>query len=273
MIIDRPASSRVDARPTLPHSALVSLIDVRDLTVIYHGEPALEAVTMTVCAGERVAVIGPNGAGKSTLIKAIMGLLQPQSGSIHIPNGSRMRLGYVPQHESVDWNFPVTVEDVVMMGCARHIGWLHHPRREHHAVVASALERTGMTALAKRQVGELSGGQRRRVFIARALAQQADALILDEPFSGVDAAAQGDLLDVLDQLNADGLTILLSTHDLDMAYRRFDKVLALNRRAIAYGAPADIYTPEMMRSLFGRQIVVWQDGKPVSTWVDDHGCC
>lgn len=129
-----------------------------------------------------------------------------------------------------------------------------------------------MSAFADRQVGELSGGQRRRVFIARALAQRADILILDEPFSGVDAAAQAELMDVLDKLNADGLTILLSTHDLDMAYRRFDKVLALNRRAIAYGTPDEVYTPDTLAALFGRKITMWDNGKPVRAWMDDCAC-
>lgn len=247
------------------------IIDVRELTVAYRSEPALEEVTFHVHAGERIAIIGQNGAGKSTLLKAIMGLLTPRAGMIDIAGDVR-RLGYVAQHEDVNWDFPVTVHDVVMMGCARQIGWLRWPRAEHRARVALALERVGMAHLANRQVGELSGGQRRRVFIARALAQQADILILDEPFSGVDASAQADLMGVLDALNRDGLTILLSTHDLDLAFHRFDRVMALQRRLIAFGTPQEVYTPEMLTKLYGRQILVWQNGQPLSVFVDEHGC-
>lgn len=248
------------------------IIDVRGLTVAYRGDPAIEDITFHVHAGERIAIIGQNGAGKSTLLKAIMGLLTPRAGVITIAGEGSNRLGYVPQYEDVNWDFPVTVHDVVMMGCARQIGWLRWPRAEHRARVALALERVGLAHVAARQVGELSGGQRRRVFIARALAQQADILILDEPFSGVDASAQAELMDVLDALNRDGLTILLSTHDLDLAFHRFDRVMALQRHLIAFGAPQEIYTPEMLARLYGRQILVWQNGQPVSVFVDEHGC-
>lgn len=248
------------------------IIDVRGLTVGYRGDPAIEDISFHIHAGERIAIIGQNGAGKSTLLKAIMGLLTPRAGVITIGGEGRKRLGYVPQHEDVNWDFPVTVRDVVMMGCTRQIGWLRGPRAEHHARVELALERVGLAHLADRQVGELSGGQRRRVFIARALAQQADILILDEPFSGVDASAQAELMDVLDALNHDGMTILLSTHDLDLAFHRFDRVMALQRHLIAFGAPQEIYTPEMLARLYGRQILVWQNGKPISVFVDEHGC-
>jgi ABC-type Mn2+/Zn2+ transport system ATPase subunit len=248
------------------------IIDVRGLTAAYNGDPAIEDLTFHIHAGERIAIIGQNGAGKSTLLKVIMGLLPARAGAISIAGDGRNRLGYVPQHEDVNWDFPVTVRDVVMMGCARQIGWLRWPRAEHRARVALALERVGMADLGERQVGELSGGQRRRVFIARALAQQADILILDEPFSGVDASAQADLLNVLDALNRDGLTILLSTHDLDLAFHRFDRVMALQRRLIAFGTPQEVYTPEMLTRLYGRQILVWKDGQPLSVFVDEHGC-
>jgi ABC-type Mn2+/Zn2+ transport system ATPase subunit len=248
------------------------IIDVRGLTVGYRGDPAIEDISFHIHVGERIAIIGQNGAGKSTLLKAIMGLLTPRAGVITIADEGRNRLGYVPQHEDVNWDFPVTVRDVVMMGCARQIGWLRWPRSEHHARVRLALERVGLAHLADRQVGELSGGQRRRVFIARALAQQADILILDEPFSGVDASAQAELMDVLDALNRDGLTILLSTHDLDLAFHRFDRVMALQRKLIAFGAAQEIYTPEMLARLYGRQILVWQNGQPLSVFVDEHGC-
>lgn len=249
-----------------------TVISVRGLNVAYDGALAVEDVSFDVRAGERVAVIGPNGAGKSTIIKAIMGLLQPRAGTIDVPGGLA-RLGYVPQHEAVSWDFPVTVRDVVLMGRARHIGWLRRPRRADWRAADAALERVGLAGLRARQIGELSGGQRRRVFIARALAQEADTLLLDEPFSGVDAHAQASIMDVLDALNADGLTIVLSTHDLGLAFRRFDRVLALRERVIAFGPPSAVYRPDVLTSLYGGQLATWDAGRQVFVFVDDHNCC
>jgi ABC-type Mn2+/Zn2+ transport system ATPase subunit len=247
------------------------VIDVRDVTVRYNGDAAIENVTFRVAAGERVAIIGPNGAGKSTLINAILGLIRHQSGEI-VVNGDLRQLGYVPQHEDVNWNFPVTVRDVVMMGCLRQIPRFRPPTRRHWQHVDEALEQVGMSAFRDRQVGELSGGQRRRVFIARALAMEAHALLLDEPFSGVDASAQTDLMDVLEKLNARGLTIVLSTHDLDLAFHRFDKVLALRQRVVAFGTPREVYQTDVLAQLYGKRLLAWQDGKQVSVFVDEHGC-
>jgi ABC-type Mn2+/Zn2+ transport system ATPase subunit len=252
---------------------VATLLTVRELTVIYNGEPALDKISFEVHAGERVAIIGPNGAGKSTLIQAVMGLLQPRSGQIIIREDAIERIGYVPQYETVNWDFPVTVRDVVMMGRARQIGWLRWPGRDDWKMVQAALERVGMAEFSKRQVGELSGGQRRRVFIARALAQQAEMLILDEPFSGVDASAQSGIMDVLDSLHDDGMTIILSTHDLNLAFQRFDKVMALRRRMIAYGRPADIYTPDTLSQLYGGKLATWSEGQQITVFVDDHDCC
>jgi manganese/iron transport system ATP-binding protein len=248
------------------------VLRVDGLTVAYRGEPAIEEVSFTIEAGERVAVIGPNGAGKSTLMQAILGLLQAQAGSVAFERILPQQLGYVPQHEGVSWDFPVTVRDVVMMGRTRHVGWLRWPGRAQWGVVDAALERVGMLDLRDRQVGELSGGQRRRVFIARALAQEAKMLLLDEPFSGVDIRAQTELLDVLDGLNRDGMTILLSTHDLDLAFRRFDKVLALRRRLLAYGKPEVVSTPEVLAQMYGGRLAFSVDGKPISVYVDTHVC-
>ncbi len=261
----------IPARPVTNHNAHPAAIDVRNLTVRYNGDAAIDDVTFRVMAGDKVAIIGPNGAGKSTLIKAILGLLRYQSGQITVA-GDLATLGYVPQHEDVNWNFPVTVRDVVMMGSARQIGWLRRPSRADWQRVDSALERVDMTAYGRRQVGELSGGQRRRVFIARALAQNADTLLLDEPFSGVDVRAQADLMNVLDRLNSDGLTILLSTHDLDLAFHRFDRVLALRQRLIALGTPQEVYQTDILAQLYGKRLVAWHEGETVSVFVDEHGC-
>ncbi len=250
----------------------IPVIAAENLSVGYDRELALEGVTFSVQAGERVAVIGPNGAGKSTLIKAIMGLLPPLAGTLRLNLDSPYALGYVPQHEGVDWDFPATAREVVMMGRTRKVGWLRRAGRDEWAAVGSALERVGMSAFAGRQIGELSGGQRRRVFIARALAQEARALVLDEPFSGVDSSAQAGLMEVLDSLNRDGMTIMLSTHDLGLAFNRFERVLALRRTMIAYGPPESVYQPEVLATLYGGQLATWQDGKQVVFFVDDHHC-
>ncbi len=253
---DRTARPAIHAQPVL---------EVRDLTVLYDADAGIEHVSFAVQAGESVAVIGPNGAGKSTLMKAVMGLLQPRTGEIIV----NRPLGYVPQYESVNWDFPVTVRDVVMMGRTRRIGWLRWPGRAHWLAVDAALERAGIADLAGRQIGELSGGQRRRAFIARALAQEAEILILDELFSGVDASAQNDMMQVLDGLRRDGMTILLSTHDLGLAFRRFDRVLAMRYHLIAYGTPAEVYTPEVLAQIYGSKLATL-DGTTV--FVDDHEC-
>jgi len=155
---------------------------------------------------------------------------------------------------------------------ARQIGWLRWPSRSHQLAMQAALRRVDLLDLIDRPIGELSGGQRRRAFIARALVQGATVLLLDEPFSGVDVRAQGDLMDTLDRLNAEGVTIILSTHDLDLAFHRFDRVLALRRRVIALGPAPTTYTPAVVAQLFGREIIAWQDGQPVHVFVDDHGC-
>lgn len=255
-----------------PRTEAPPVLIVRDLCVQYgSGDLALENVSLDVRAGERLAVIGPNGAGKSTLIKAIMGLLNPSSGTIEKAADVGV-IGYVPQHEAVNWDFPVTVRDVVMMGGVRRVGWLRFPGKRDWDNVDQALRRVDLADLAERQVGELSGGQRRRVFIARALAQQAKILILDEPFSGVDASAQADLMDVLDRLNREGLTIVLSTHDLDLAFHRFDRVLALRRTVIGCGYPDEVYRADVLSRLYDRRIVAWHQGEAVSVFVDEHGC-
>ena len=248
------------------------LLQVRDLTVSYQGEPALRDVSFDVQPGERIAIIGPNGAGKSTLIQTLLGLLQPQAGSVRLNGVELKQIGYVPQNEGVDWSFPVTVADVVMLGRTRQVGWFRWPSRAQWQAVDAALDRVGMLEYRDRQVGELSGGQRRRVFIARALAQEARILVLDEPFSGVDVQAQNSLMDVLDGLNADGMTILLSTHDLNLAFDRFDQVLALRGTVVAYGTPAEVYTPQVLEAMYGGRLAIVDNGRTVAVYVDARIC-
>ena len=266
-----PVQERTIETPTTLDSVRPAIITVRGLTVTYAAGRALVNLDLDVLAGERLAIIGPNGAGKSTLLKAIMGLLPATSGTIEVAGG-RERLGYVAQHDEVDWSFPVSVSDAVMMGRARQIGWLRLPGKGDRQQVAQALERVNMARFANRQIGELSGGQRRRVFIARALAQNDDILLLDEPFSGVDPSAQAELLDTLDQLNAEGVTIVLSTHDLDLAYHRFDRVLALRKRLVALGKPDDVFAPDVLAELYGRGLFTQHEGRHLDFYVDEHGC-
>ncbi len=215
---------------------------------------ALEGITFRVERGERVAVVGPNGAGKSTLFKVIVGTLRPDRGRVsiygHGPDG-HICIAYVPQRSQVDWNFPVTVEDVVMMGRVGQIGLLRRPGKSDWATVRAALERVGAAGLAHHRIGELSGGQQQRVFLARALAQQAELLLLDEPLNGLDIPTQEAIIGILDNLRDDGVTVLLATHDLDMAAERFDRIMLLNRRIIAFESPPAALRAENLLAAYG----------------------
>jgi ABC-type Mn2+/Zn2+ transport system ATPase subunit len=207
-----------------------------------------------------VAVVGPNGAGKSTLFKALVGLLPLQQGRILIhgrPLGSHKDcVAYVPQRGEVDWRFPVTVADVVMMGRFGRQGLLGRADHADRAAVAAALAHMGISDLAARPIGELSGGQQQRVFLARALAQEPHILLMDEPFTGVDITTQEAVLRLLDDLRSEGLTVLVSTHDLNLAMQRFDLALLLNRGLVAYGPPQAVLTPEHIRAAFGGQALL-----------------
>lgn len=238
---------------------------VRQLGTGYPGNRhALANISFTVEMGERVAIIGPNGAGKSTLIKAIVGLLQFNSGSISIfgedCHSSHSLVGYVPQQNLIDWSFPVTVYDVVMMGRSGHIGWFRLPRRVDHEAVRDILEHLSLKDLAKRQISELSGGQRRRVFIARALAQDSRVLLLDEPFTGVDQHAEGEIIEALDIMTEQGITIMMSTHHMENVALHFDKILVLSQGEIAaFGTPDEVLKPQMLRQAFGATITMYSD--------------
>jgi len=230
------------------------ILDVRHLTVRYNGIAALDRLTFHLHAGERVAVVGPNGAGKSTLFKAIVGALPVIEGEINIfgshPSG-HVCIGYVPQRNNVDWRFPVSVEDVVMMGRIAKIGLFGWPRALDRQRVQSALETVHLAPLAKRQIAQLSGGQQQRMFIARALAQESELMLMDEPLSGLDAPSQEDLLTMLDELKAQNVTILVATHDLQQAATHFERVMLLNRHIVAFGAPAQVLTNEHLANAYG----------------------
>jgi len=247
-------------------------LELEGVTVTYNGKPALQDVSFLVQHGSHVAVVGPNGAGKSTLFKALVGLLPIQKGRILIhglPMGHHKEcVAYVPQREEVDWRFPVTVEDVVMMGRYHTLGWLKRPSLHDQEVVAGSLERMGIGNLARLSISDLSGGQQQRVFLARALAQEPHILLMDEPFTGVDIGTQDATLQLLKQLRSQQVTILISTHDLNLATKHFDQVLLLNRRLISYGPPDVAFTTETLNQAFGGQILLMPGGAII---VDD--CC
>jgi ABC-type Mn2+/Zn2+ transport system ATPase subunit len=229
------------------------------LTVAYNGQPVLHELTFQVPHAARVAVVGPNGAGKSTLFKALVGLVPARAGQIRIhgmPLGAHQDcVAYVPQREEVDWRFPVTVSDVVMMGRFGRQGWLQRPSAADRRAVAYGLEEMGIADLAGRGIGELSGGQQQRVFLARALAQEPHILLMDEPFTGVDATTQQATLALLDDLRTQQVTVMVSTHDLSMARERFDLVLLVNRTLIAYGPPQQVFTAQTISRAFGGKVL------------------
>ena len=230
-------------------------VEVHDLTVSYHQKPVLWNVDFAVPEGVLVGVIGPNGAGKSTLLKSIMGLLRLSSGWVKFYGDElderRREVGYVPQREEVDWDFPITVRDVVLMGCYGRLGLARRPKKRDRQEAAEALEKVGMTAYADRQISDLSGGQQQRVFLARALAQQSRIYLMDEPFAGVDATTETAIVELLAGMRDDRKTVLVVHHDLQTAEEYFDYLLLLNRRLVAFGPTADVFNAELLRKTYG----------------------
>ena len=230
---------------------------VDDVTVRYDTVLALQNVTLKIAPGRVCGLVGTNGSGKSTLFKTIMGLVRPTSGRVTIGGTTtavarrRTQVAYVPQSEAVDWNFPIGVRDVVMTGRYGHQGFLRRPRPADHDAVDAALERVGMTALSGRQIGQLSGGQRKRVFVARAIAQGSPLLLLDEPFAGVDTTTEHALTAVIRELAASGHTILVATHDLAGLAQLCDEALLLQRRVLVHGSPEEVLLPENLARAFG----------------------
>jgi manganese/iron transport system ATP-binding protein len=256
------------------HNATAPALELAGVTARYDGTPALDNVSFRVRRGDQVAVVGPNGAGKSTLFNVITGILKPQQGVVRIagsgPSG-HICVGYVPQRSRIDWRFPVNVADVVMMGRIGKIGMLRRPGREDRQKVQDALAQVDMLAFAHRQIGELSGGQQQRVFLARALAQEAELLLLDEPLAGLDIPSQEAILRILSQMRAAGITLLIATHDLNQAAEQFDQMVLLNRRVIAFGPPSEVLTTENLARAYGGQLhVVHTNGGDV---VVTDSCC
>lgn len=233
-------------------------IEVTDITVAYREKPVLWDIDLLVPQGVLMAIVGPNGAGKTTLIKAILGLVPMAAGNVQIfgqpYNLVRKRVGYVPQRGSVDWDFPTTVLDVVMMGSYGSLGWMRRPGRAQREVALSALERVGIRDLASRQISQLSGGQQQRTFLARALVQDADLYFMDEPFQGVDATTERAIIDILKEFREQGKTVLVVHHDLQTVPEYFDWVILLNVRRIASGPVTEVFTGENLRLAFGGKV-------------------
>lgn len=255
------------------HDVQAPPIVASELSARYDGDLALQGLTFEVQAGQRLAVVGPNGAGKTTLFKVIAGILDPTHGSIAIHGhgpGKHVCVGYVPQRTQVDLKFPVTVREVVMMGRVRDIGLLRWPRREDWQKVEAALGRVGMAKDRERRIGEISAGQQQRMFLAQAVAQEAKLVLLDEPLSGVDLPNQEAILKILDDLRGDGVTVLVATHDINLASERFDKVMLLNRRIIAFGHPEEVFTQAALEETYGGHLHVIERGKRLALLADTH---
>ncbi len=256
------------------HDAGAPSIAAEGLVVRYNGVRALDDVTFSVDPGERVAVVGPNGAGKSTLFKVIAGVLQLNGGRITLYGGSPERhicVAFVPQRTQVDLQFPVNVRDVVMMGRSGRLGLLRWPRRRDRRLVEECMALVNVSDLAERRIGELSGGQQQRVFIARALAQEAQLMLMDEPLNGLDVNSQEEIYGILDELRGRGVTVLVATHDLGQAARCFDRVMLLNRRLLGFGSPKDVFTPELLGQAYGDRLRMSELPDGALIWSDT--CC
>jgi manganese/iron transport system ATP-binding protein len=258
--------------PHLPHQPDKPILDVAHLSAHYEGREALKDITFHLHAGERVAVVGPNGAGKSTLFKIVAGVLRPTSGEVSIFGsvpGRHVCIGYVPQRSHVDWQFPVSVADVVMMGRIAKLGLFGWPRKHDWDFVLTALETVGIANLGKRQISQLSGGQQQRMFIARALAQEAELILMDEPLSGLDTPSQEGLLSLLGELQRKKVTVMIATHDLEQAAQYFDRIMLLNHKIIAFGPAANVLKPDILLLAYGGKLNV-VDGTALAV---SDSCC
>lgn len=243
--------------------AAESPLSIYDLTVAYHRKPVLWDVSIDFPKGQLIGVVGPNGAGKSTLIKAVMDLIPKASGEIRVfgkpYRKNRHHVGYVPQRESVDWDFPVDALDVVVMGLYGQIGWCLPVRRKHRKRAAEALERVGLADLAHRQISQLSGGQQQRTFLARALVQDADLYLMDEPFAAVDAATERAIIEILQEMKNRGKTVLVIHHDLQTVADYFDYVVLLNMRVVAHGPVETTFTQENLQKTYGGRLTLLEE--------------
>ncbi len=240
----------------------MNIIQVKNLTISYHKKPAIKGINLDIEAGNVIGIIGPNGAGKSTLLKGILGLLPVDTGDIKIfgkdIEESRKRISYIPQREQFDWDFPINVEDVVMMGRYAHLPAFGFPKQADREIVNSVLQKIEMDKYSRRQIRQLSGGQQQRVFLARALAQQSDIYFLDEPFVGVDAKTERAIFKLMKELREEGKTILVVHHDLGKAQEYFDKLVLINQTLVAYGNADEVFTPEIIDRTYGGRLTILQ---------------
>jgi len=245
-------------------------LEVKGLTVAYQKHPVLENVTFSIPEGKLIGIVGPNGAGKSTLIKAILGLQPSAAGEVRIygkPYKERRKLvGYVPQRESVDWDFPTNALDVVTMGTYGRLGWFQRPGARERSAATDALAKVGMAEYASRQISQLSGGQQQRIFLARALAQDAKLYFMDEPFVGVDAATEKAIVALLTALKREGKTVLVVHHDLATVAEYFDWVLLLNKSIVDIGPTDDVFTAEKLQHTYGGKLAILGGDRPAAVW-------
>ncbi|MFV8826672.1 metal ABC transporter ATP-binding protein [Alkalihalobacterium sp. APHAB7] len=239
------------------------MLEVNNLSVYYDNLQAINNVSFSADEGKLIGIVGPNGAGKSTLIKAILGLEKSTNSGINALDKSikkaRRQIAYVPQRSLIDWDFPVLVEDVVMMGRYIHLPWYKRPSKDDKRIVTEALEKVGMIDFRKRQIGELSGGQQQRVFIARALAQQATLFFLDEPFAGIDVTSEEIIINILKSLREENKTILVVHHDLSKVEEYFDQVMLVNKELIGYGEVSETFKPELLSQTYKGKIKLFKD--------------
>lgn len=236
-------------------------INIKKLTVAYDAQPVLWNISLSFKKGKMTAIVGPNGAGKSTMIKAMLGLVSPVTGAVTYQDETKgsvpytelkNRIAYVPQNTSVDWDFPTTVLDVVLMGRYGHLGWFKRPKKKDREIAKQMLLKVGLPTFATRQISQLSGGQRQRVFLARALTQEADVYIMDEPLAGVDMKTEHIIMKLLKKLVAEGKTVLVVHHDLETVEKYFDEVAFINQEVIAAGPIEDVFNKETIDQTYHR---------------------
>lgn len=239
------------------------VLEVHDLTVSYDRKPVLWDIDLTLPAGNLIGIVGPNGAGKSTLIKAVMGLTPNSSGFVKLFDKDlknvRDKISYIPQKESVDWDFPASVLDVVLMGRYGKLGLFRRPGKKDKEIAKESLRKVGMQAFADRQISQLSGGQQQRVFLARALAEEAEIYLMDEPFAGVDAATEEAIIALLREMSARGNTVVVVHHDLQSVSQYFDWLILLNMRLVASGPTAEVFTKELLQETYGGKLTLLSD--------------
>ena len=247
----------------------MSLISIKNLTVTYNKKPAIKGINLEIDEGNIIGIVGPNGAGKSTLLKAILGLLPADTGEVKIHGkdikDSLNRVAYIPQKEQFDWDFPINVSEVVMMGRYPYIKFFNRPDEKDREIVSRVLEKVEMKKYAQTQIRNLSGGQQQRIFLARALAQESDVYFLDEPFVGVDAKTEVAIFNLIKELKSEGKTIMIVHHDLSKIEDYFDKLILINQILIAFGNTKEVFTSELLQKTYGGQLTILQKAEQLIT--------